>query len=263
MAHLHGNPSHRLLQKAIESLTHDSSWWHCCWRQNRWWLWFTHAKTWSFFPSFTQARFCCLLSARYAVGANMLSHNERESAEALILKMRLAKSGSVLWLGVMSLTTCLGPIALDSVPQFKQVFINNTAKYNEQEFSAKLLLARRDANKQLRNDDLFCVNSLSSRLVSYRLNDACRSTAFSRPANPEVETAICIFHQRFSTNTNHAGNWHSLQNASTNGEINTITGNRTVDGTYAKFVCDLLPNPNVLAPWSTVQVLILQALITC
>ena len=46
-------------------------------------------------------------------------------------------------------------------------------------------------------------------------------------ANPALETAICVFHQRFSTNT--MPQWPLAQPfrmLAHNGEINTITGNR-------------------------------------
>ena len=69
-------------------------------------------------------------------------------------------------------------------------------------------------------------------------------------ANPKLETAICVFHQRFSTNT--LPRWPLAQPfrmLAHNGEINTIMGNRNWSlARTEKFTSDLLPNLSELTP---------------
>jgi len=68
--------------------------------------------------------------------------------------------------------------------------------------------------------------------------------------NPELETAICVFHQRFSTNT--LPRWPLAQPfrlLAHNGEINTIEGNRNwADARSALFRTEKLPNIAEIAP---------------
>jgi glutamate synthase (NADPH/NADH) large chain len=157
----------------------------------------------------------------------------------------------VAWRTVPTNYECLGPIALASKPEFVQVFINSD-DVSTPELAAKLLIARRKANKQLRNDDWFYVASLSEKIVSYKglMMPVDLPRFFPDLANPELETGICVFHQRFSTNT--MPRWPLAQPfrmLAHNGEINTVTGNRNwATARTPKFVCDLLPNPDDLAP---------------
>src|SRR5690606_29565199 len=69
-------------------------------------------------------------------------------------------------------------------------------------------------------------------------------------ADQRLETAICVFHQRFSTNT--MPRWPLAQPfrlLAHNGEINTITGNRNwSQARTPKFQTDLLPELADVAP---------------
>jgi glutamate synthase (NADPH/NADH) large chain len=256
IAHIKGAPSHGLLQKAIESLacmTHrggiaaDGKTGDGCGLLLQ--------KPDRFFRELLKSDLGVELAEGYGVGSIMLGRNAAEAARAQgIFEASMKKEGlSVLaWRDVPTNSACLGPIALKTMPQFKQVFINQPDYLTEVEFTAKLLIARRDANKQLRNDDLFYVASLSPRIISYKglMMPVDLPTFFPDLANPQVETAICVFHQRFSTNT--MPRWPLAQPfrmLAHNGEINTITGNRNwATARMPKFVCDLLPNPSALAP---------------
>ncbi|ODS24300.1 glutamate synthase large subunit [Candidatus Endobugula sertula] len=255
IAHLKGKASHSLLEKAIESLTcmthrggiaADGKTGDGCGLLIQ--------KPDRFFRQVV--RQCCgvELSERYGVGSIMLSRETKhaEKAKAIFAK-EMANEGLevVTWRTVPTNSDCLGPIALACQPAFVQVFINCNG-LSSPELAAKLLIARRKANKQLRNDDLFYVASLSEKVVSYKglMMPIDLPRFFPDLANSELETAICVFHQRFSTNT--MPRWPLAQPfrmLAHNGEINTITGNRNwATARTPKFVCDLLPDPNALSP---------------
>nr|MBX2808319.1 glutamate synthase large subunit [Cellvibrionaceae bacterium] len=109
-----------------------------------------------------------------------------------------------------------------------------------------------DANKQLTSDDTFYIASLSTQVVSYKglMMPVDLPRFFPDLANPALETAICVFHQRFSTNT--MPRWPLAQPfrmLAHNGEINTITGNRNwAHARTPKFISEQLPDIPSLAP---------------
>ena len=256
IAHIKGQASHRILETAITALacmTHrggiaaDGKTGDGCGLLMQ--------KPDRFFRQVLKADYGVELAEHYGVGAIMFGQDDDKTHYACtVFEKSMADMGlSVeVWRDVPTDDNCLGPIALASKPKFKQVFINQPEDLTEAEFAAKLLIGRRDANKQLRNEDLFYVASLSPRVVSYKglMMPVDLPLFFPDLANPDVETAICVFHQRFSTNT--MPRWPLAQPfrvLAHNGEINTITGNRNwATARTSKFVCDLLPNPEILAP---------------
>ena len=256
IAHIKGKASHGLLQTAIESLTcmthrggiaADGKTGDGCGLLMQ--------KPDGFFRSVLKSDYDIELAQEYGVGAIMFGQDDEKTRYAQsVFEASMVGVGLevVVWRDVPTNAECLGPIAADSEPKFKQVFINKPESLTEAEFAAKLLIGRRDANKQLRNEDLFYVASLSPRVVSYKglMMPVDLPRYFPELANPQVETAICVFHQRFSTNT--MPRWPLAQPfrmLAHNGEINTIAGNRNwATARTSKFVCDLLPNPEILAP---------------
>ncbi len=256
IAHLKGKTSHRLLDMAIESLTcmthrggiaADGKTGDGCGLLIQ--------KPDAFFRTVLNDDYDIELAPEYGVGAIMFGHNDEKTRYAqstFEVAMNHVGLEVVVWRDVPTNADCLGPIAADCEPRFKQVFINKPEGLTDAEFAAKLLIARRDANKQLRNEDLFYVASLSARVVSYKglMMPIDLPRYFPELADSRLETAICVFHQRFSTNT--MPRWQLAQPfrmLAHNGEINTITGNRNwATARMSKFVCDLLPNPEILAP---------------
>src|SRR3546814_10995293 len=67
--------------------------------------------------------------------------------------------------------------------------------------------------------------------------------------DPQLESSMCVFHQRFSTNT--TPQWHlchPFRYLAHNGEINTISGNRKWALARAKkFQCEALPDIEEIA----------------
>ena len=135
-----------------------------------------------FFRRLLQEDFNVTLTEHYAVGSIFLSQDWKEAANAqAIFEKAMAREGLsvVAWREVPTNPECLGPIALESVPQFKQVFINCEEVLTQAAFLAKLLIARRD-NKQLRDDDIFVWQVSALRLSLQRLDDAVDCPVSSR-----------------------------------------------------------------------------------
>ncbi len=255
IAHIKGQASHRLLQTAIEALTRmthrggiaaDGKTGDGCGLLLQ--------KPDSFLRAEADKLFAASLSDVYGVGSIMLSRDEGEAQAARdAMAACLVSEGLevVGWRKVPTNGDCLGPIALESLPEFEQVFIN-CSDLSEEQLNAKLFIVRRKAEIALQGDESFYIASLSSRVLSYKglMMPADITSFFADLGNPALETAICVFHQRFSTNT--MPKWPLAQPfrmLAHNGEINTIMGNRNWSvARTKKFASELLPNVEELAP---------------
>ena len=231
IAHTKGKASHKLLETAIESLTcmthrggiaADGKTGDGCGLLLQ--------KPDSFLRTVAQEQGISL-PEQYAVGSIMLSQNAslREQARATFAEEMSRRGLNVLgWRHVPTDNACLGEIALQSVPVFEHVFVTGENQTVEQ-LNASLFLAKRCIENRLKGDDAFYIASLSSSVISYKgLMMPVDLPAFYKDlADERLETAICVFHQRFSTNT--MPRWPLAQPfrmLAHNGEINTITGNR-------------------------------------
>ncbi|MGH1372459.1 MAG: glutamate synthase large subunit [Cellvibrionaceae bacterium] len=256
IAHLEGETSHRLLKTAIESLTcmthrggiaADGKTGDGCGLLMQ--------KPDSFFRKVVSEDLGVELPEAYGIGSIMLSRDENVAATARsIVEEELKSAGlkAVGWRIVPTNSDCLGPIALASLPEFTHLFIEAVEEFGEQELTAALFMARRKIEKRLENDKSFYVASLSTSVVSYKglMMPVDIPKFFLDLANPELETAICVFHQRFSTNT--TPQWPLAQPfrmLAHNGEINTVMGNRNWSvARTPKFTSDLLPNLGDVTP---------------
>jgi len=191
----------------------------------------------------------------YAVGAIMLSadDSQRSSAKAIIEEELTAQGLEVLgWRLVPTDDSCLGPIALDSLPAFEQIFIAPGKITNQQIFAARLYMGRRKAENRLETDDSFHIASLGINVLSYKglMMPVDLPKFYTDLADPRLETGICVFHQRFSTNT--MPKWPLAQPfrmLAHNGEINTIVGNRNWSvARTAKYKSEYLPDLAEAAP---------------
>src|SRR3954468_13347462 len=126
----------------------------------------------------------------------------------------------------------LGEKALDTRPEVRQVIVARpSGLVDDTAFERALYRARKDAERRIAEQgvDGFYVPSMSSRTVIYKgLMLATQLPAFYTDLRDrDYETALAIFHQRYSTNT--LPNWLLAQPfrfLAHNGEINTLQGNR-------------------------------------
>src|ERR1700746_1207356 len=125
----------------------------------------------------------------------------------------------------------LGEKAQLTMPRIEQVLIGRSAAMSDDEYERRLFLARNEIEKRAQLDNIrnFYISSFSHRVVIYKgLLTAISLEKFYRDlSDPDYETAICVFHERYSTNT--FPTWPLSQPfriLGHNGEINTIRGNR-------------------------------------
>jgi glutamate synthase (NADPH/NADH) large chain len=255
MAHLEGRASHDILKKAIEALvcmTHrggiaaDGRTGDGCG------LLLQMPQT--FFRTVVQEELNIELGAKFAVGMVFLSADPIKAniARQLMNKELEACNLQVKgWRVVPTDDSCLGPIAKEHEPQIEQVFVE-PQNLSEQEFNTNLFIARRKTEIALDGDSEFYICTLSDKVISYKglTMPADITTYYQDLADPRLETAVCTYHQRFSTNT--APRWPLAQPfrlLAHNGEINTIEGNRSWAKARAKkFVTPLIDNLQELQP---------------
>ena len=255
IAHIKGQPSHRLLETAIESLT-------CM----------THrggiaadGKTGdgcglllqmpdSFMRAEAQAHFAKDLGRHYAVGMIFMgAEAAAQSASKTALESALAANelDVIGWREVPLNPEVCGEIALDQLPHIEQVFID-AEKLDHAQVTAKLFMARRQAEIAMADDSDFYICSLSDQVVSYKglVMPADLARFYPDLNDQRLETAICVFHQRFSTNT--LPRWPLAQPfrmLAHNGEINTIEGNRSWSrARTSKLASPLLPELQSVVP---------------
>ncbi len=136
------------------------------------------------------------------------------------------------WRDVPTNPAALGPTAQDSCPVIRQVLVGRPAlAADEDAWERALYLARREMERraEARNLGGFYVCSFSCRTLVYKaLLTGTQLPAFYTDFRyPEYESAIAVFHQRYSTNT--LPSWPLAQPfrlLAHNGEINTLWGNR-------------------------------------
>lgn len=134
--------------------------------------------------------------------------------------------------------TPVNPIAIGrearaSQPYIEQFFVGRPEGLDEESFERLLYKVRRRtenevAESEIEGKDAFYIPSLSCRTIVYKglmLAPQIEKFYFEL-ANPLVTSALCLVHQRFSTNT--FPSWklaHPYRYVAHNGEINTIRGN--------------------------------------
>ncbi|RBW63923.1 glutamate synthase large subunit [Vibrionales bacterium C3R12] len=196
------------------------------------------------------------LGKQYAIGMIFFNQDpvKAELARDIINKELAQETLTVSgWREVPINADVLGPIATESLPNIQQVFISAPAGWRERDIERRLYIARRRIEKSIQNDDEFYICSLSTQVIVYK--GLCMPADLPRfyldLADLRMESAICLFHQRFSTNTQ--PRWPLAQPfryLAHNGEINTIEGNRQWARARAyKFSSPLLPDLQTAAPF--------------
>jgi len=144
------------------------------------------------------------------------------------------------WRDTPVYASAIGRVARASQPYIQQIFIGRPSSMEEDAFERKLYVVRKRAENEVRDLGMedaegFYIPSLSCRTIVYKgLLLASQITNFYRElADPDVVSALCLVHQRFSTNT--FPSWqraHPYRYIAHNGEINTLRGN--VNWMYAR-----------------------------
>ena len=127
----------------------------------------------------------------------------------------------------------IGRLARASQPYIEQIFIRSAPGMDQDALERKLYVVRKRAEAavaetDLKEKDFFYIPSLSSRTIVYKgLLLAPQITDFYKELlDPDLTSALCLVHQRFSTNT--FPSWklaHPYRYICHNGEINTLRGN--------------------------------------
>ncbi|MGB6934513.1 MAG: glutamate synthase central domain-containing protein, partial [Acidobacteriaceae bacterium] len=127
----------------------------------------------------------------------------------------------------------IGRVARASQPYIQQIFIGKPDAMDEDAFERKLYVVRKLAEQKIaessiEDKEIFYIPSLSSRTIIYKglLLAPQIASFYGELADPDVDSALCLVHQRFSTNT--FPSWrlaHPFRYVAHNGEINTLRGN--------------------------------------
>ncbi|WEL55262.1 glutamate synthase large subunit [Pseudomonas kermanshahensis] len=255
IAHMTGEPSHHLLQTAMQALTcmthrgginADGKTGDGCGLLMQ--------KPDQFLRAVAQEQFAVELPKQYAVGMVFFNQDpvKAEAARANMDREILAAGLKLVgWRKVPIDTSVLGRLALERLPQIEQVFIGGEG-LSDQEFAIKLFSARRRSSVANAHDTDHYICSFSHKTIIYKGLMMPRDLAAFYPdlGDERLQTAICVFHQRFSTNT--LPKWPLAQPfrfLAHNGEINTITGNRNwAMARRTKFANDQIPDLEELGP---------------
>ena len=196
------------------------------------------------------------LSQLYAVGSIFLSQDKLLASNALArLEKELRQEKlELVWQRPLPINPeACGEAALESIPQFVQVFINAPEAMDEASFERHLYKARRRTELAIETkDETFYIASLSCRMLSYKgmIMPHNLEAFFPDLSDPRLETSLCLYHQRFSTNT--FPKWSLAQPfrmLAHNGEINTIRGNRNWSiSRESKYSTPLIENIQELLP---------------
>ena len=255
IAHTTGEASHRLLQTAIESLTcmthrgaiaADGKTGDGCGLL----LQMPH----EFMHTLARECFAAELSDSYGVGQIFLSNDADKAASARAGTERALTDQGLKVLGWREVPTdreVCGEIALASLPRIEQVFVDAPG-LSATELNTRLFVARRRAEMANESDGEFYVCSLSGQVIVYKglVMPVDLPRFYLDLGDQRLATAICVFHQRFSTNT--MPRWPLAQPfrmLAHNGEINTIEGNRNwAEARTARFETERIPNVRDIAP---------------
>ncbi|WP_233708827.1 glutamate synthase large subunit [Helicobacter muridarum] len=168
----------------------------------------------------------------YSVAQIFLSPNESSKKQGIDIFTNGIKESSLELLGFREVPTnpiIIGEAARNSMPYILQAFIKKpTDIARGVDFERKLYITRRLIEKRALHVPKFYISSFSSRTIVYKgmLVSTQVSDFYLDFQNLNVESAICLVHSRFSTNT--FPSWeraHPNRYIVHNGEINTINGN--------------------------------------
>ncbi len=172
----------------------------------------------------------------YGVGMTFLpvERHARLQCEGVIERIVREEGLSMLgWRDTPIEGTAIGRVARGSQPYIQQIFIARAKGMHEDDLERKLYIVRKRAESEIgassiSDKSFFYIPSLSARTIVYKglLLAPQIANFYPELSDPEVVSALCLVHQRFSTNT--FPTWqlaHPFRFIAHNGEINTLRGN--------------------------------------
>src|ERR1700722_6881971 len=172
----------------------------------------------------------------YGVGMTFLpvEKHQRLQCEGILERIVREEGLKLLgWRDTPVYASAIGRVARASQPYIQQIFVGRAAGMDEDEFERKFYGVRKRAENEIaasgiEDAGVFHIPSLSCRTIVYKgLLLAPQITNFYKElSDPDVASALCLVHQRFSTNT--FPTWqraHPYRYIAHNGEINTLRGN--------------------------------------
>ncbi len=179
----------------------------------------------------------------YGVGMTFLpvERHPRLQCEGIVERIAREQGLTVLgWRDTPIDGSAIGRVARGSQPYIEQIFLGRGRGMSEEQLERKLYIVRKRAEAEVAASNLpdkgfFYMPSLSARTIVYKGLLLAPQIAKFYPelSDPEVISALCLVHQRFSTNT--FPTWqlaHPFRYVAHNGEINTLRGN--VNWMYAR-----------------------------
>jgi glutamate synthase (NADPH/NADH) large chain/glutamate synthase (ferredoxin) len=124
----------------------------------------------------------------------------------------------------------LGEKAQSTMPRIEQVLIGRPWGMTDIDYERRLYLSRNEIEKRAAEAGIkhFYIPSFSHHTIAYKglMTSSSLEKFYKDLANPDYETALCVYHQRYSTNT--FPTWplgQPFRMVAHNGEINTRRGN--------------------------------------
>src|ERR1017187_5746452 len=175
-------------------------------------------------------------AGEYGVGMVFLpvEPSNRLLAEGILERIAREEGLTVLgWRDTPVNADAIGRVARASQPYIEQIFIAGAPGMTEDQLERKLYVIRKRAESEIAASNLpdkgfFYIPSLSARTIIYKglLLAPQIAEFYNELADPDTMSALCLVHQRFSTNT--FPTWqlaHPFRYLCHNGEINTVRGN--------------------------------------
>src|SRR5581483_7348883 len=184
----------------------------------------------------SRLRFALPAPGEYGVGMifSPVERHQRLCCEGILERVVREEGLEVLgWRDTPIEASAIGRVARASQPYIQQIFVGRPAGMDEAALERKLYVVRKRVEAEVADTDLedkgmFYIPSLSARTIIYKglLLAPQIANFYPELSDPEVVSALCLVHQRFSTNT--FPTWqlaHPFHYIAHNGEINTLRGN--------------------------------------
>src|ERR1700733_5052293 len=170
-------------------------------------------------------------AGNYGVGMMFLPVEPRERLLGAGAVERIARDEGLEVLGWRDTpidSDAIGRQARATQPYIEQLFLCPNSAMTQDELERRLYVTRKRAENELGEHSFFYIPSMSSRTIVYKglLLAPQIAEFYGELADPATRSAMCMVHQRFSTNT--FPSWplaHPYRFLCHNGEINTVRGN--------------------------------------